>query len=208
MFPGGKRSNQRGMKTKNQSVKTMKSVVLMTLCAAPVVLLIGAAHSPSRSETARIARGKYLVDYGGCNDCHTPLKMTDQGPQPDLSRMLSGHPESVELPPPELKAGPWFAATAGMTAWTGPWGISYASNLTPDTNTGMGIWTWEMFRKAMRTGKHMGDGRDILPPMPWRSLKALSDEDLKAVFAYLRSIPPLSNRVPEPVGPKGPVSYQ
>ncbi len=116
-----------------------------------------------------------------------------------MTRYLSGHPESPELPPPPRASGPWFIAAAGTTAWSGPWGVSYAVNLTPDVNTGLGIWTEEMFVKAMRTGKHYGIGRDILPPMPWQSLASLTDRDLKAVYAYLRSIPPISNRVPDAV---------
>jgi len=78
-----------------------------------------------------------------------------------------------------------------------------AANLTPDTNSGLGIWTEEMFVKTMRTGKHMGAGRDILPPMPWQSLNALNDEDLKAIYAFLRTVPPVSNRVPAPLPPSG-----
>jgi hypothetical protein len=134
--------------------------------------------------------------------------MTEQGPEPDLSLALSGHPETVKLPAPELKPGPWFAATAGMTAWAGPWGISYAANLTPDKNTGLGIWTEEMFLNAMQTGKHMGAGRAILPPMPWKALSRLTDEDLKAIFAYLQSVPAIPNRVPDPVGPNGEISFE
>lgn len=145
-----------------------------------------------------VQRGEYLVKFGDCSACHTPLKFGPNGPEPDMTRFLSGHPAETKLPPPDLKPGPWFAATAGMTAWTGPWGISYAANLTPDQNTGMGIWTEEMFLAAMRTGKHMGSGRPILPPMPWQAGSNLSDEDLKAIFAYLRSVPPIANRVPEP----------
>jgi mono/diheme cytochrome c family protein len=163
-----------------------------------------AKATASADEHAKtVARGKYLVNFGSCNDCHTPLKFTDKGPEPDMERLLSGHPENTKLPPPDLKPGPWFAATAGMTAWTGPWGISYAANLTPDNNTGIGIWTEEMFIKAMRTGRHMGDGRAILPPMPWQALAGLTDDDIKAVFAYLKSVKPISNRVPLPSGPDG-----
>jgi hypothetical protein len=120
-----------------------------------------------------------------------------------MERMLSGHPAGVRLPAPELKDSPWSAATAGMTAWAGPWGISYASNLTSDQNTGLGIWTEYMFIKAMRTGKHMGAGRNILPPMPWQNLGKLSDADLRAIFAYLRTVPAIKNRVPDPVPPGG-----
>lgn len=156
------------------------------------------ASKPSAVNPDPIARGEYLVHYGGCADCHTPKVMTANGPQDDLTRWLSGHPEEPKLPAPEIKEGPWFASTAGLTAWAGPWGISYAANLTPDVETGLGIWTEEMFISAMRTGQHMGSGRPILPPMPWANVGKLSDEDLKAVYAYLRSLPPIRNRVPDP----------
>jgi hypothetical protein len=94
-----------------------------------------------------------------------------------------------------------IATNPTLTAWSGPWGISFAANLTPDQKTGMGMWTEEMFIKAMRTGKHMGMSRPILPPMPWQNVAAMTDGDLKAVFAYLRSIPPIVNLVPLPIPP-------
>jgi hypothetical protein len=126
-----------------------------------------------------------------------------------LARALSGHPQDAKLPPPpDLTRTPWFAATAGMTAWTGPWGISYAANLTPDRNTGLGIWSEEMFFRAMRTGKHMGYGRDILPPMPWQSVSKLNDDDIRAIFAYLRTIPAITNRVPDPLPPGSMSGYE
>lgn len=192
-------------------MKNSTRSLFLALAAIPLTLLLmgGKPATPQANVAdARIKRGEYLVRFGGCNDCHTPLKFGPNGPEPDMSRMLSGHPADTKLPPPDMKPGPWFAATAGMTAWTGPWGISYAANLTPDVNTGMGIWTEEMFYKAMRTGKHMGAGREILPPMPWQSLNALTDDDLQAVYVYLRSIPAIKNRVPEPLPPGGKPSFE
>jgi mono/diheme cytochrome c family protein len=168
-------------------------------------LLLGSMPPAAKPAAAKpqtlVQRGEYLVRFGDCSACHTPLKFGPNGPEPDMTKFLSGHPADTKLPPPDLKPGPWFAATAGMTAWAGPWGISYAANLTPDVNTGLGIWTEEMFLRAMRTGKHMGAGRPILPPMPWQAAANLSDDDLKAMFAYLKSIPAIANRVPEPVTP-------
>jgi hypothetical protein len=149
-----------------------------------------------------VARGKYLVTLGGCNDCHTPLKMGPKGPEPDMSRMLTGHPEGFVLPEPPKMApdAPWnWAGAATATAFAGPWGVSYAINLTPDENTGIGIWTEEMFVQAMRTGRHMGQSRPILPPMPWHGIGQMTDQDLEAMFAYLRSLPPVKNRVPDAV---------
>jgi hypothetical protein len=177
---------------------------LVTVSAA-VIMGLGVALAPPQgaagADTRAVARGQYLVQAMGCHDCHTPKKMGPHGPEPDFSRALSGHPEDAALPPPPaLPEGPWVATAAwDLTAWSGPWGISYPFNLTPDENTGLGIWTEEMFVRAMRTGRHMGASRPILPPMSWQTLAALDDADLKAVYAYLRSIPPIRNRVPEAV---------
>jgi len=114
--------------------------------------------------------------------------------------MLSGHPASLVMPPAPKSNGPWlWTGAATNTAFAGPWGVSYARNLTPDQVSGLGIWTEEMFVKTMRTGRHMGVSRPILPPMPWQNLNAMTDDDLKAVFAYLRSIKPIRNEVPDAV---------
>ena len=150
---------------------------------------------------AVVERGRYLIDSIGCHDCHTPKKMGPKGPEFDFSKTLAGHLASERLPvPPSLPKGPWVAVAAwDLTAWSGPWGVSYAVNLTPDPDTGLGNWTEQMFVQALRTGKHMGASRPILPPMPWEVYGKLSDDDLKAMFAYLRTVPPISNRVPDPV---------
>jgi mono/diheme cytochrome c family protein len=157
--------------------------------------------APKAAADKAAARGKYLLNAMGCHDCHTPKKMGSQGPEPDMTRMLSGHPEAPPLPPPPtLPPGPWIAVTnTDLTAWSGPWGISYAINLTSDENSGIGSWSEETFLKAMRTGRHMGVSRPILPPMPWFDIATLTDEDIKALYAYLRTIPVVKNRVPEPV---------
>ncbi len=156
------------------------------------------------TSTSRGERGRYLVTAIGCNDCHTPLKMTERGPEPDRTRMLSGHPSGLEMPrPPKLGNGPWASAGAATnTAFAGPWGVTFAANLTPDQNSGLGIWTEDMFVRALRTGRHMGTSRQIMPPMPWTAFKNLTDEDLKAIYAYLRTIPPVSNHVPDYLEPR------
>jgi hypothetical protein len=115
-----------------------------------------------------------------------------------MSRFLSGHPEEIGPLPAGEAQGPWLWAGAPTnTAYTGPWGVSYTANLTPDQNTGLGIWTEDMFVRAIRTGRHMGVSRPINPPMPWPAYRNATDEDLKAVFAYLRTIKPVSNHVPD-----------
>jgi hypothetical protein len=126
--------------------------------------------------------------------------MGPNGPEPDMSRLLSGHPESMTLPPPPSPSGPWIGSFTGtLTAFAGPWGISYAANLTPDKNTGTGggVWSEDVFIKAMRTGKHFGTSRPIQPPMPWNWLGKATDEDLRSIWAYLQSIPPIANHVPD-----------
>ncbi len=182
-----------------------KLLVSIALMAAGAALLVAASRSSDRPKQSSIQRGKYLVTALGCTDCHTPHKMGPAGPEPDLTLFLAGHPEKQKIPPPpSLPRGPWIAVSTGDTAWAGPWGISYSANLTPDNATGLGIWTEEMFLKTLRAGKHMSAGRALLPPMPWQSLSQLTDEDLKAIYAYLRTVPPVKNRVPEPVPPTGP----
>jgi hypothetical protein len=166
-----------------------------------------AAVAQSGTATRQIQRGEYLVGYGGCNDCHTPKLMTTHGPVPDKTRLLSGHPAAARLPPvpPDVGPGPnqWGAITnTDLTAWAGPWGISFAANLTPDLQTGIGTWTPEVFIKTMRTGKHLAVGRPLLPPMPWLNAAGLTDRDLEAVFAYLKSLQPIRNQVPPPLPPK------
>jgi hypothetical protein len=187
----------------------MKSIVL----AIAAVALIGAAGvsvsrrtSEARQQAASAAvveRGSYLVRTMGCNDCHTPWKMGPNGPEPDMSRALSGHPEQIgALPPAQHGNGPWIWSGAPTnTAFSGPWGVSYTANLTPDVNTGLGIWTEDMFLKAIRTGRHMGTSRPINPPMPWPMYRNATDDDLKAIFAYLRSLKPVTNHVPEYLPP-------
>ena len=148
--------------------------------------------------------GEYLVTLGGCNHCHSPKVFTEMGPVPDTTKLLSGHPAASKLPPIDtsmVQPGKWILTSGDLTAWVGPWGISYGANLTPDEPTGIGTWTDEVFIKAIRTGKHMGIGRPIMPPMPWPDIAKATDEDLKAIFAYLKSLPPIRNQVPDPVPP-------
>lgn len=152
-------------------------------------------------DAARIERGAYLVRTMGCNDCHTPHVPTAKGVAPDMSRALTGHPADVVMTaPPALPAGPWgWIGAATNTAFAGPWGVSFAANLTPDPETGLGKWTEEMFIATVKTARHQGKGRPLLPPMPVHMLAALTDSDLRDLFAYLQSLPPVRNRVPSPI---------
>lgn len=156
------------------------------------------------SQDELIKKGDYIVSTGACNDCHSPKIMTQMGPVPDSSKLLSGHPANEPLPPLDANAGKptsWVSMAPDATAYVGPWGLSYAANLTPDSSTGIGAWTEEQFINTLRNGKHLGNGRPLLPPMPWPDFGKKTDDDLKAVFAYLKSLPAVSNRVPGPIAP-------
>ena len=160
---------------------------------------------PQAMKQAEIERGKHLVMTSACHDCHTPLKMGPNGPEPDFSRELSGHPQDIVVTPPPAPSGIWVGAIlATNTAWAGPWGVSFTRNLTPDKETGLGTWTRQMFIDTIRNGRHMGVGRPLLPPMPFPMYKNMTDDELGAVFAYLQSLPPIKNQVPEPLPPAKP----
>jgi hypothetical protein len=156
----------------------------------------------SREELVK--RGEYMVTVMGCHDCHSPKKMTDAGPVPDPERLLSGHRADQPLPEIDQTASGsgWILFNGDLTAAVGPWGVSFAANLSSDA-TGIGNWTEEQFKTAVRKGKFKGleNGRNLLPPMPWPNLTVLSDEDLKAIFYYLKSLPPVRNVVPQPIPP-------
>lgn len=191
---------------------------IMSLLAGCIVLLDASCTTQAEKPKALlpqneplthgelVTRGKYLTTIGLCNDCHTPKKFGPEGMSLDEDRLFSGHPEGSVLPSVDSKSlqpGSWVLFAGDLTAAVGPWGISYAANLTPDSATGIGAWSEATFVKTLRTGKHLGQegGRPILPPMPWEFVGQMSDEDLKAVYTYLQSLPPVKNRVPAPVPP-------
>ena len=115
------------------------------LALAGAMLSTAVARQADAEE--KVARGKYLVTTSGCHDCHTPWKVGPKGPEPDMSRALSGHPADVNLPPAPKASGPWIvSASATNTAWSGPWGVSFTANLTPDAETGLGKWSFKNFK--------------------------------------------------------------
>jgi hypothetical protein len=153
-----------------------------------------------------VSRGQYLTTVGGCNDCHSPKIFNAHGFTFDSAKLFSGHPAGAPLPPiaeAALKPGNWILMGPDITSFVGPWGLSFAANLTPDSATGIGAWSEENFIQALRKGKHLGmdNGRPIMPPMPWELIGKMTDEDLKAVFAFFKSLPPVNNLVPAPTPP-------
>jgi len=149
----------------------------MRLWTAIAMLALSCAlAAPSRADDATVARGKYLVTLGGCQDCHTPGHFFGK---PDAARVLGGSEVGFEIP--------------GL-------GVFYGPNLTPDKATGLGGWTDAQIIAAFRTGVRP-DGRALAPIMPWRALAVLTDQDAAAIVAFLRSLPPVNNMVPGPFGP-------
>jgi len=163
-------------------------------------------EAKTMSKEDMIKRGDYLVTVASCNDCHSPKIMTQMGPVPDSGKLLSGSPADNAFSPlnaKSLEPGNWMSMAPDITAFVGPWGVSYAANLTPDSATGIGALSESAFINTLRTGKHFGDpnGRPILPPMPWQYISKMTDDDLKSVYAYLRSLPAVNNKVHAPVSP-------
>jgi mono/diheme cytochrome c family protein len=192
----------------------MNTKIMMVTVAALVGCRSEAANAPTHKtvDTATkqpmsleesVKRGKHLTLVSGCNDCHTPLKLGPNGPEPDWSRELSGHPAELVMPPaPKLPEGPWLVTVAATnTAWAGPWGVSFTANLTPDKDTGTGTWTKQNFIDTIKNGRHLGAGRPLLPPMPAAMYAHYSAEDLGAIYDYLRTLKPISNMVPAPLAP-------
>jgi len=155
----------------------------LALAAGSAVLVSCTTTTMSSNEMtpeAKIARGATLVYTSGCVDCHTPGAMYGA---PDTTRQLSG----------------------SEVGWQGPWGVSYARNLTPDMETGIGRWTEAQIVTAFRAG-HRPDGSVLLPPMPWPNISHMSDDDANAIAAYLKSIPAIDHKVPDALAPGEPVA--
>ena len=160
------------------------------------------------SHDSLVKRGEYIVLTSGCNDCHTPKKMGPHGPELDETLLFSGHPAQMPVPkvdPAALKD--WVLFNQNLTAFVGPWGVSFAANISSDA-TGIGNWTEEQFFRALREGKSKGleGGRPLMPPMPWESFGKKSDLDLRAIFAYLKSTKPVKNLVPAYIPPAQPLA--
>jgi mono/diheme cytochrome c family protein len=157
------------------TVRSAVFAVLLVLGALDLASCSPRGMSTKASGVDTLARGQYLVTVMGCADCHTPGYFYGA---PDTTRRLSG----------------------SEVGWKGPWGVSYARNITPDTDTGIGSWTEEQIINAVRAGTRP-DGSHLLPPMPWPDFAALTDEDAHAVARYLKSLPAIQHKVPDALPP-------
>jgi len=192
-------------------MKNVSKISKVILGLASVMLIsCGQGKPPVVQEPAAptheqiVERGKYLVTTMGCNDCHTPKRMGQNGPELIPELMLSGYPADrplLKVNKEAVKAG-WYLLNADLTQAVGPWGISFAANLTSD-QTGIGNWTEEAFGVALKQGwfKGMEGTRKLLPPMPWENFATMKDEDIKAVYTYLMSLKPVNNSVPDALEP-------
>jgi hypothetical protein len=196
------------MKSKLFSALVLASSLTLFYCSGPVKESKNSDSKTELSQKELIARGKYLVTIGACHDCHSPKIFTPHGVALDTTRLLSGHPADQKIPA-IVQTQDWVLFNNGLTAFVGPWGVSYSANLTPD-DTGIRNWKFEQFVTAIRKGKSKGleGNRDLLPPMPWEMYKTMTDEDLKSVFTYLKSLPPVNNLVPAPLSPNALISQK
>lgn len=186
-----------------------KLLTLTAICIA-ITLYFPACQDGKASEQAKsiamtqqekVKRGEYLVNSIGCDDCHSPKKVTATGFEIIPELRLSGFNPAMATMKPATDAvnQGWMLFAPDLTTAVGAWGQSYAANLTPDP-TGIGNWTEAQFIKAIREGKFKGldNTRPLLPPMPWFVYRNLTDDDLKSIFAYLKSTKPVKNVVPQP----------
>ncbi|HEX2630923.1 MAG TPA: c-type cytochrome [Chitinophagaceae bacterium] len=183
-----------------------KSIVILSAAALSVCAIIVACNGKGSSETktaitqdSLIKRGDYLVSTMGCDDCHSPKAFGPDGVHIIPEQRLSGHQANVQLGPIDtsVMSKGWVMMSMIGNAAVGPWGISYAANITSDS-TGIGMWSEEQFFRAMRKGLYKGieGNRPLMPPMPWEVYGKMTDDDLRAVFAYLKSTKPVKNPVP------------
>lgn len=151
------------------SIRRWWLLVGVLSCLAVVAPMAGAQARYQADDP--VARGKYLATIAGCLECHTPFGPNNQI---DVSRAFAG----------------------GQLFDLGPLGKVYSKNLTPDAETGIGSWTDDEIKIAIRTGVER-DGTHIFPVMPYLTFNNMADADIDAIVAYLRTVPAIRNQVPD-----------
>ncbi len=170
------------MSNRNRFIaRTALTLSLVALAAASCTSTpkeVGSAATAAGADMVATAEhGAYLATIMGCHDCHTPGALYGA---PDFQRALAG----------------------SEVGWSGPWGVSYARNITPDPVAGIGAWTEDQIVLTLRTGKRP-DGTALLPPMPWPAAASMKERDIRSVAKYLKSIVPVNHTVPASVPPGG-----
>ncbi len=192
------------MLCKERISHTIYFVILLGLIGISVDVI----SQDKYNKTKEVELGKGLVDEYGCSTCHTPKIESTVGYIPDQKRLLSGHPSNdkdlPQIPKNFIGDSKWAGVySQGLTAWAGPWGISFAANLTPDKKTGIGNWSKQNFISTIRLGIHTSSlARELAPAMPWRLISQLNDDELGAIYTYLMTLKPVNNKVPEHIDPK------
>lgn len=188
-------------------MRTKVSVIIVAVLAITVAVIScnskkeNNATAQTISNDSLVIRGSYLVNAMGCDDCHSPKRMGERGPEIIPEQRFGGYPANRPLAAIDtnvLKNG-WAMIGPDLTNAVGPWGVSFAANISSD-DTGIGTWSESQFMKAIREGKYKGlDGsRELLPPMPWFMYRNLNDTDIRSIFAFLKSTKPVNNIVPAP----------
>lgn len=189
----------------------MKKISVICICLTTVVTLMFCNSEKEKTVTAstktkedQVKHGAYLVRIMGCHDCHTPKIFGPTGPSLDTTKLLSGHPSGMPLAKIDKNVlKDWSLMGPLLTSFAGQWGVSFAANISSDTATGIGSWTFDQFKITLTKGKYKGamEGRMLLPPMPYQNFENIADEDLADIFAYLKSTKPINNLVPLPIPP-------
>ena len=191
-FPGG-------------SPTILITIAILTFCIACNEIKSEGSTARVTDSVQLVQRGTYLVNAIGCDDCHSPKKMGPRGPEVDSALRFSGYPAGRPLPAFDTgTAKQWILFGGDLTSTVGPWGVSFSANISSDP-TGIGSWTEAQFVRCIREGKWKGleQGRPLLPPMPWENFGKLSDEDLRSIYAFLKTTKPVNNTVPQPIPPGG-----
>lgn len=191
-------------------MKNKKYIQFFAILCSMAVLVHCTENKPTvaaptpQNDADLVKKGEYLVGIMGCGDCHSPKKLGPQGPEIIPELHLSGYPADRPLGKiiPEAIQNGWMLFGPDGTSAVGPWGVSFAANLTSD-ESGIGNWSLEQFKKALTQGKSKGldNGRALLPPMPWFNYVAMKQEDIEAIFKYLKSTKPVRNVVPTAIPP-------
>lgn len=178
------------------------SLIILLFCSL-ILSTYADTEKEKKDHALKVERGQILTVEHGCVFCHSPKVTEEDDLIPDPDKLFSGHPSDKKLPdiPADIIGyDKWFGLyTTGFTAWGGPWGISYAANITPHKENGIGKWSEKDFINVIRLGIHSSFKRTLMPPMPWNEINRLSDEDLGAIFVYLQTVKPIDNKVPESV---------